>query len=323
MLTCSLAVKRPKLGIEATFSVDGGETLCLFGPSGSGKTSLLLAISGLLRARGRVTWRDVVWLDSENNTFVPPWRRRLGLVGQSNLLFPHLTVRDNLGFGLEGDAKGVVHRLAERLELGAYLDRYPRELSGGLAQRVQLGRALAPEPPVLLLDEPFSALDSVNRRSLQDLMLALRQDLDVAMVFVTHDLAEAQRMGTTLGVIHAGRLCDVGPMERVTMAPSNPTVAKLLGYQVLKHSDLVLNGDPNRMMLVHPDRVRMGRHPQQGLLVRAKVTGVEPYFTGARAHLMLESGRELEARVSPWEPLSMGDTLTLTLIGLEGKEPHG
>ncbi|MCY0901964.1 MAG: ATP-binding cassette domain-containing protein [Firmicutes bacterium] len=190
MLHCEIRLQRRLFTIDVELEVKPGETLCLFGASASGKTSILHAIAGLEpHARATVAWKQSdVHVDEQT----PTWRRGFALVAQQPSLFPHMSVKDNILFGVR-DSKGYAEALdlAGRFGLHQYLTSRPKQLSGGLAQRVNLVRALAASPRVLLLDEPLSALDAASRRELQDLLRATLQERQLTTILVTHQLSEA------------------------------------------------------------------------------------------------------------------------------------
>jgi len=215
-------------GIDLT--VGRGELVCLLGPSGCGKTTLLRILAGLVQpdaGRVRIRGRDV--------TGVPAYERQLGLVFQSYALFPHLTVRDNVAFGL--DARGIrgaeaarrIARVLELVHLGGLDRRYPRQLSGGQQQRVALARALVLNPDVLLLDEPLSNLDARLRQEVRDEIRALQQETGITTVLVTHDQEEALTMSDRIVVLQAGVIVQSGRPLDVYHAPRDLFVADFLG----------------------------------------------------------------------------------------------
>ena len=221
-LAVELAQGAP-IPLAARFECGEGELLALVGPSGSGKTTILRAIAGLdpagggQRARNGATWFDA-------RTFVPPQARRVGLVFQHYALFPHLTAdRQRRGRAARHaparDARAIARELLEFVRLGGLEDRLPRQLSGGQQQRVALARALARDPQVLLLDEPFSAVDQVTRRRLQRELAQMRQRLKIPIVLVTHDLEEAAALADRMVVLHHGRTLQSGPPFEV-LAPA-------------------------------------------------------------------------------------------------------
>ncbi len=183
----------------------GRDHVAILGPSGSGKSTLLRALAGLEpRAEGRVTFGDEVWLDSDSGVFMPAWERRVGWVPQDALLFPHLSLRENLAYA--GADRSEVEKMAESLFLTDLLDRRPRFLSGGERQRVALGRALLSAPRMLLLDEPFSALDRPLRAQIAAMVRAFARDTETPIVLVSHDEHDAGLLADERWVLVAGRL---------------------------------------------------------------------------------------------------------------------
>ncbi|MGH3442733.1 MAG: ABC transporter ATP-binding protein [Nitriliruptorales bacterium] len=215
-----------------SFSVEAGELVALVGPSGCGKSTALRLVAGL-----EVPESGSVLIDGEvvagEGRFVPPERRQVGIVFQDHALFPHLTVADNVAFGLgERRTPARETRVAEILELvrlGGHADRYPHELSGGEQQRVALARALAPDPAVILLDEPFSDLDRNLRLRVRAETVALLRGTGTTAVFVTHDQAEALAVGERVLVMRTGRLEQSGVPAEVFHAPTNRFVATFMG----------------------------------------------------------------------------------------------
>jgi len=211
-----------------TLEVAQGEVVALIGPSGCGKTTTLRIISGLERAdAGRV------FLRGKDVTSLPPEARAVGLVFQSYALFPHLTVEKNVAYGLRRmPRRERSHRAKELLQLVGLEEhggRRPHQLSQGQKQRVALARALAPQPNVLLLDEPLAALDAALRTSLRSELKHMLHQLGVTALYVTHDQAEALALADRLAVMRAGVLEQEGPPERVYMRPESPFVARFLG----------------------------------------------------------------------------------------------
>jgi molybdate transport system ATP-binding protein len=227
-------------GVRAalTRELQPGSILALFGPSGAGKTTLLRTIAGLLRpVSGRVVFRGDEWFNSDTGRFVPPQQRRIGFVVQNTALFPHLNVRANVEYGLHAVAAAARRRRADDLlELvGArgLEDRAPRQLSSGQAQRVALARALAPSPELLLLDEPFGALDLPTRRDLRVEIRRVLRQTGTSAILVTHDRLEALAMGDDLAVMIDGSLRQVGSAAQVFQRPADPDVARALGVETV------------------------------------------------------------------------------------------
>jgi len=217
---------------DLSLGVEGGETLVLLGRSGSGKTTALKMINGML-----FPTRGQVLVDGRPTTDWDPikLRRRIGYVIQEVGLFPHFTVGDNVGLvpRLEGwsapDIESRVNLLLEKVGMPAaeFRSRYPRQLSGGQRQRVGVARALAADPPVLLFDEPFGALDPVMRLELQQQFLALRRDFQKTSIFVTHDVREALLLGSKIALLASGRLDVVAPPQEFRQARSHEARAFL------------------------------------------------------------------------------------------------
>ena len=222
--------------LETDFEVRPGQVLVLFGPSGAGKTTTLRSIAGLLRPQqGQIQLSGQLVYDSASRVWVPPHLRRVGYLTQEHNLFPHLKVADNIGYGLSdrktATATSRVQELLETFQLGGLEKRYPWELSGGQQQRVALARALAPEPRVLLLDEPFASLDAELRRTLQAELRAILSRSNLPTILVTHDREEALALGDAVQVIDQGRTLSKGEPLEVLGQPSQGRVARLVGVE--------------------------------------------------------------------------------------------
>ncbi len=255
-VTGSLSVQVVKRMSDFTLDVQWqarDEVVALFGPSGAGKTLTLQCLAGLVRPdRGCLAVNGEVFFDGDAGIDIPPQRRRLGYVFQGYALFPHLSVEDNVGYGLRGRPDGERRRRAaevmERLGLAALARRRPRELSGGQQQRVALGRALAVDPELLLLDEPLSALDAPLRRQLRrDLMTTVRE-WGKATVLVTHDLSEAFQLADRVVIYENGRVMQAAPKEELLSAPASERVAQLMGVRNILRGT-VLKAAPDRIQL--------------------------------------------------------------------------
>lgn len=209
---------------DVTFTIPGRGYGVVIGPAGSGKTTLLETIAGILPARA-----GTVRFDSEDVTTAPPDERGAGLVYQHGYLFPHLSVADNLRYGAAGHA--VVEELVRRLDINPLLDRDVRSLSGGERQLVSLARALARRPRVLLLDEPFSALDPRRRGRTRREVRALHREWGFTALQVTHDFTEAGLLGDVAVLLDGGRVLQHGPPEQVFRKPASPYIAEFLGAE--------------------------------------------------------------------------------------------
>jgi molybdate transport system ATP-binding protein len=237
MLEVDIEKKLEDFALSVTFQVDQ-EVLVLFGPSGAGKSMTLSCITGLSRPdRGliRLNGRVLFESDGRQRREVPLHQRRIGYVFQDYALFPHMTVAHNLAYGTQTRrrAQPQVRAMLTRLHLDGLANRYPHQLSGGQQQRVALGRALMIEPALLLLDEPFAALDGAVRESLQADVVDLQRDLGLSVIYITHNLMDALALGDRLAVIQAGRLQQIGPIQEVFYRPNSRKVAEITGVRNL------------------------------------------------------------------------------------------
>jgi iron(III) transport system ATP-binding protein len=217
---------------DASLTVSRGEILCVLGSSGSGKSTLLRLIAGVERpAAGRIILDGVEVSGPER--FVEPERRRVGMVFQDYALFPHLTVAENVAFGLRGvprdEAARRVRTLLDRVGLTRYAASHPHMLSGGERQRVALARALAPRPHLLLMDEPFSSLDGPLRGQVRQHTLDLLRETHTTTIIVTHDPDEAMRIADRIAVLDSGRLAQCGRPEDLYRRPACACVARIFG----------------------------------------------------------------------------------------------
>ncbi|MGZ4172148.1 MAG: sulfate/molybdate ABC transporter ATP-binding protein, partial [Solirubrobacteraceae bacterium] len=245
-LEAQLTAGRPGFTLRVDLSVAAGETVAILGPNGAGKTTLLRALAGLVPVKGRVSLDGEVLDDSETGRHVPTERRHVGLVFQDHVLFPHLSVLENVAFGLRAqgrrDASRVAHGWLERAGLAERERSMPRELSGGQAQRVALLRTLATEPRLLLLDEPLSALDVTVRAEVRRELSRRLADFGGVRLLVTHDPLEAIALADRLVVLEHGEVVQEGRPDEVTAHPRSRFVADLAGVNLLRgtaHGDHV------------------------------------------------------------------------------------
>jgi ABC-type sulfate/molybdate transport systems ATPase subunit len=301
-LRFSLDVPLREFALDVELTV-GREVVALVGPSGAGKTTLLRAIAGLQPARGRISVDGDDWLDSARNIDLPAEQRSVGLVFQEYALFPHLTVRKNVEFGRKGGAA-----LLERFGLAKLADAKPCELSGGERQRVALARALAPDPAVLLLDEPLSALDAHTRGEVRAELQQLLREADRPTLVVTHDFEDAATLATQVGVLVQGRLRQLGTPAELVASPADPFVASLTGANVLRGrarraeeltelelptGELIRSTDPaegDAVAIVYPWEVTLSRTPPDD--------SAQNHITGLVASLV-PVGNRVRARVGP------------------------
>jgi molybdate transport system ATP-binding protein len=299
-LSLDIPLREFALNVEL---IVGREVVALAGPSGAGKTTLLRAIAGLQAGRGRISVDGDDWLDSARGIDLPAEQRSVGLVFQEYALFPHLTVRKNVEFGRKGGAA-----LLERFGLATLADAKPRELSGGERQRVALARALAPDPAVLLLDEPLSALDAHTRGEVRAELQQLLREADRPTLVVTHDFEDAATLATRVGVLVQGRVRQLGSPDELVASPADPFVASLTGANVLRGNarrsgdltelelptgEMIRSTDPvegDAVAIVYPWEVTLSRTPPDD--------SAQNQIAGVVASLV-PVGNRIRARVGP------------------------
>jgi molybdate transport system ATP-binding protein len=290
LLKVELKRKLLDFSLNVAFSVDG-ETLGILGPSGSGKTMTLLCIAGLIRPdSGFIQLNDRVLLDSSHKVNLPSKARNVGLVFQNYALFPHLTAGENIAYGIRNRSRQEVSQrvqvLIEKMGLDGLQQRYPRELSSGQQQRVAVARALAPEPEILLLDEPFSALDSLTKEQLEMQILDLRQFYKGNIILVTHDLAEAYRLSSRIAVYESGGIIQCDNKAKLIASPANLTVAKITGFRNLLLGTINEITDSHISILV-PElgTLKAVRYKHSRLLSGMSVTiGISPEYVKITNH---------------------------------------
>jgi len=220
--------------LDVEFVCDPRDVLAIFGPSGSGKSTILRSIAGLYRPEHvSVRVNGETWSDTESKVFTPPHRRAVGIVFQEYALFPHLSALGNvmtaLGHRPSAERRPRAEELLRLVHLSGHQDRRPQQLSGGERQRVALARALAREPAVLLLDEPFAAVDRTVRRRLQDEIDELRRTLDIPLVLVTHDFDDVIRLATRLLILDKGKAVASGALTDLTSRADLPWLREAVG----------------------------------------------------------------------------------------------
>ncbi|MCE7061633.1 ABC transporter ATP-binding protein [Dyadobacter sp. CY343] len=212
------------LPMEVSFSLEKAAIMALTGPSGAGKTTLLKQIAGLLMPEeGKIAIGNALWLDTQNQYKSPPQQRNIGFVFQDYALFPNMSVAENLTFALpKGGDKTIVEELLEATRLENLADRKPSQISGGQQQRVALARALVRKPELLLLDEPFSAVDPEMRYQLQEFILKFHKLYQFTAIIVTHETSEIFRLADQVGIMENGKLTQFGPPAQVYLNNSQP-----------------------------------------------------------------------------------------------------
>ena len=308
-------------------AIGAGEYVTLLGPSGCGKTTLLSVLGGFVTPT-----RGQVLIGGQDVTRVPPARRPTTTVFQDYALFPHMSLRDNVGFGLRmaGMGRAVRHRRAEEklalVGLDAAAGKRPHELSGGQRQRVALARALAVDPDVLLLDEPLGALDLKLRRAMQDELKAIQRQVGTTFVHVTHDQEEAMAIADRIVVMNAGRIEDDGPPSRVYRRPATLFAADFMGEMNHIPARATAAGidtafgalalpapRPGAAMLcLRPEAIRAGEGPLR--LGPARVRDAAFFGTHVRAHLVPEAAPDLllVVHLPPGHLPQPGETLILS-----------
>jgi molybdate transport system ATP-binding protein len=226
---------------ELQVRLDPPNVTVLFGPSGSGKTTILRALAGLERsANSVVRFGPETWVDAKNGVFIPPQRRRIGFLFQDYALFSHLTVGQNIRYGLRGlsasEQQCRTSELLERFQLQGLATRYPDQLSGGQKQRVALARTLAPRPRLLLLDEPLSALDGPTREALRAELRNLLSSLGIPVLLVTHDRVEALALGDQVAIVNEGRIVQHASIEEVFRRPLTSAIAKIVAVDTVQRA---------------------------------------------------------------------------------------
>ena len=297
---------------DVSVQIRTGEFFTLLGPSGCGKTTLLRLIAGFEMPSG-----GSILLDGADITNLPPNKRPVNTVFQSYALFPHLTVAQNIGFGLEmmgrpkAEVKSTTARMLALVKMEPMADRKTSQLSGGQQQRVALARALAPSPKVLLLDEPLSALDLKLRKEMQIELKRLQLETGITFVFVTHDQEEALTMSDRIGVMSAGKLQQVGSPKEIYNHPVNRFVASFIGetnfLPATREGDLYRldcgitvagpASNASRVTLtVRPEQVRLVPETEAGA-IPAKITNLVYFGTDTHCHVALPDGIEVVARL--------------------------
>jgi sulfate transport system ATP-binding protein len=279
-----------------SLDVDTGSLVALLGPSGCGKSTLLRMIAGLESLD-----EGKIYINGGDATELPVQRRNVGFVFQHFALFKHRTVRDNIGFGLElrglnsARIRERVEELLSLVQMQNYGDRYPSQLSGGQRQRVSLARALAVKPDVLLLDEPFSALDAKVRKELRAWLRNLHEQTNVTTVIVTHDQEEAMEVADKIVVINEGRIEQIGTAEEIYDHPASPFVMQFVGeVNVLESLHPAGDGAP---LFVRPHELELLDGPQEDS-IPATVRRLTTFGRDFQVELELDDGQRLNAQLN-------------------------
>jgi sulfate transport system ATP-binding protein len=272
---------------SVSLAIPGGSLTALLGPSGSGKSTLLRVIAGLEQPD-----EGVVSIEGDNVTALPPQKRGVGFVFQHYAAFKHMTVRDNVGFGLtvrklpRREIRDRVGELLELVQLHGLADRYPAQLSGGQRQRMALARALAVEPRVLLLDEPFGALDARVRKELRRWLRRLHDEVHVTTVLVTHDQEEAMDVADRVALLNEGRIEQIGKPRDLYEHPANEFVMSFVG-PVNRLGDAFVRPHDLELQLV-----------PNGTTAEGMVERVVHFGFEVRVELVLDDGRHVSAQLT-------------------------
>lgn len=312
---------------DVSLKVETGELVALLGPSGSGKTTLLKIIAGLETAEtGEIFFHGE---DAQNRKTKD---RHVGFVFQHYALFRHMSVFDNIAFGLRVKPKKIrpsrkeienkVHELLRLVQLDWVADRYPSQLSGGQRQRIALARALAVEPKVLLLDEPFGSLDAKVRKELRQWLRRFHDELHITSLFVTHDQEEALEVADKIVVMNEGHIEQIGPPDEVYHQPVNSFVLNFLGNVNLFHCRVeegkayigdvgfelpkTASGVKSAMLYVRPHQFDIKRVPIDSNSFKATVKYINPAGSVVKLDLVTEWGHLIQAELPPEEFLSLG-----------------
>ena len=306
--------------LDATLQCAPGQVLALVGPSGSGKTTVLRAIAGLLRAgEGEIHSNGDCWFDSQHDIHIETRRRRVGYVFQNYALFPHLSALHNVMEAMlelpVAEREQRARDVLARVRLAGLEDRVPAALSGGQQQRVAVARALAREPQVLLLDEPFSAVDRATRQRLYRELAELRRGLAMPVILVTHDLDEALMLADQLCVLHQGRTLQTGEPYAVMTRPDSVEVAQLVGLRNVFRAGVVGHDEARAVTIIEWRGHRLEARLQTAFAAGVQVTWVIP-----QGHIMLHR-RDRPSRGERENPVSgpvvecvqLGENVALTV----------
>ena len=312
--------QRGPIPLDATLQCAPGQVLALVGPSGSGKTTVLRAIAGLLRAdEGEIHSNGDCWFDSRHDIHIETRRRRVGYVFQNYALFPHLSALHNVMEAMlelpVAEREQRARDVLARVRLAGLEDRVPAALSGGQQQRVAVARALAREPQVLLLDEPFSAVDRATRQRLYRELAELRRDLAMPVILVTHDLDEALMLADQLCVLHQGSTLQTGEPYAVMTRPDSVEVAQLVGLRNVFRAGVVGHDEARAVTIIEWRGHRLEARLQTAFAAGVQVTWVIP-----QGHIILHR-RDRPSRGERENPVSgpvvecvpLGENVALTV----------
>ncbi len=262
--------------LQANFQAQD-EIIAIFGPSGAGKSTILRAIAGLVTPQqGIIRLGEQTLFNAQQKINLPPQKRNLGYVPQNYALFPHLSVAENIAYGVPRHPRHAnrqrTRELLELMQLTAFANRRPDELSGGQQQRVALARALAPQPAILLMDEPLAALEDSLRQKLRAELRAIPQRFHVPVLLVTHSLSEANSLASQLVILDQGQMCQAGPKDEIMQRPITPAAARIVGMSNI----LPIHAVRENFLQWGEYRLTVSPAPQQEQAHAALVVGIRP-----------------------------------------------
>lgn len=327
-LTCHIAQQKP-IPLEAEFHCKAGEVLAVVGPSGGGKTTLLRMIAGLSEAEaGKINHGCQTWFDSDAGIKLSPQQRHIGYVPQHFGLFPHLNALDNVVAALDHIPKAEriprAKAWLERVNLhGGLPNHLPGQLSGGQRQRVALARALAREPSILLLDEPFSAVDKETRERLYLELARLKEQLSIPVIMVTHDLNEALLLADRMILISQGQMLQQGVPHEVLARPRNEAVARQMGLRNIFDAEVIAQEQERNITWLklgeHLFACDYGEHYQLGDKVRWVIPNQGIRFNSIAKGRLCRSFNKLDVTIESL--LVMGETVRL-IANIDGVDQH-
>jgi molybdate transport system ATP-binding protein len=316
-LHLSLRQQTP-IPLDARLHCAPGEVLALVGPSGSGKSTLLRSIAGLHQSvQGRIECNGMAWFDSAAGLCMPTQQRRVGMVFQQFALFPHLSALDNVAAAMlelpVQERRQRAQRWLARMHLQGLEGRLPRQLSGGQQQRVAVARALAREPQILLLDEPFSAVDRATREALYHELAELREELRMPVILVTHDLDEATLLADRMCVLDHGSILQTATPDDMLRAPASAAVARMLGMRNLFAGTLLRHEQACSVLHWQGHELRVARQAQvaEGSAVMWAVPGTGVMLLSSHAPTLLPLDNQVQVQVT--RILALGEQLRVML----------
>jgi molybdate transport system ATP-binding protein len=323
MLKVNIRKRLGKFHLNVSFEAEE-EMVVLFGPSGEGKTTTLNCIAGIIKPdEGKIEVNDKRIFDSMNRINVPLNKRNIGYVFQEDTLFPHLTVYENIAYGLKQPKKDPqrkaeeIKKMLHLLRLEVLENHYPAQLSGGQKQRVAIARTLINKPQILLMDEPFSALDSPVREKLRQDLLRIRHRFRITIVYVTHDMKEAFILGDKIAVLNRGSLEQMGERKEVFYRPKTRNVARFVGTKNIFNGEVTfLNPEANIMKIkngkfevetnccplelgdrvtfcIRPEEIMVGGKRKENLF-RGRIVEVVPQGPSYRLYLQIASDHDYD-----------------------------